>query len=127
MGFVWTLSFIGFKQTAMDNPMIDGRVDAMYRVVKGRISFENVIPTCIEVAGEIEQLTHLRGPQKLDLLQKVLRVALKDSDLAAEKKEDVLLFIDSILPVVMQAAILASKSPIGVHVQRACVSCWTKK
>ena len=105
---------------------VDARVDGIYRALKGRLDVNNLIPTCIEVAQEIEDLGELHGKEKLDLLQKVLRQAVKDSDKSAEEKEKILSVIDTVVPVVVQAAILASKHPIVAHVQTACVGCWAK-
>ena len=52
------------------NPMVlDAQVDGLYRLVKGRVNWDNLIPTCIEVARELENMTHLRGPERLDLLR----------------------------------------------------------
>lgn len=104
----------------------DPRVDAIYRLVKGRISLSSIVPTCIEVASEIEQLVGLKGGEKLSLLQDVLRLAISDSKLAKTEKEEVLHTVETIVPIVVQAAILASKSPILKHVQATCVGCWTK-
>lgn len=109
------------------NPMhpLDTRVDGLYRIVKGRISWDNLIPTCLEVAQELEQMDDIKGPERLDLLQKTLRFAVGDSDMEADKKEKVLFFINSVLPIAMQAAILASKSPVLRQVQATCCGCWT--
>ena len=101
--------------------LLDARIDGLYRVVKGRINWDNLIPTCIEVARELEGMTHLRGAERLELLQKTLRHALKESDKCAEEKEKILFFIDTVVPIAMQAAILASKSPI---VNKVATACW---
>jgi hypothetical protein len=106
---------------------MDTRVDGLYKLLKGRINFDNIVPTCIDVAGEIEAMGGLKGGEKLDLLQKVLRQALKDSQKSAEEKEKILFVIETVVPIAVQAAIMASKSPIVAHVQTACVGCWTKK
>lgn len=128
--FVWSTSFMRKKQTAMQaNPLhekeaaIDARVDGIYRVLKGRISLDNLIPSCIEVAQEIEGIHGLGGKEKLDTLQKVFRQALKDSDKSAEEKEQILHLIETVVPMIVQAAILASKHPIAVQVHAAVVSC----
>ena len=105
---------------------MDAQVDGIYRVVKGKINLDNIIPSCIEVAKEIENLAQLKGKQKLDLLQKVLRQALKECDKTVEKKEQILHIIETVVPVIMQAAVLASKNPIASQVQTACLSCWAK-
>ena len=132
--FVWSTSFMSMKQTAMQtNPLhekeaaLDAQVDGIYRALKGRISMDNLIPSCIEVAKEIENLGKIPGKEKLDLLQKVLRQALKDSDKSAEEKEKLSSVIDTVVPVVVQAAILASKSPIVGQVQEALVTCCVPK
>ena len=106
------------KEAAMD-----ARVDGLYKLLKGRIDFENIVPTCIEIAGEIEGLSGIKGSEKLELLQKVLRQALKDSTMSAEEKEKSLFTIDTVVPIAVQAAIMASKSPIVAHVQTAVASC----
>jgi biopolymer transport protein ExbB/TolQ len=132
--FVCSASFIEVKQTAMQsNPLhekeaaLDVQVDGIYRALKGRISLDNLIPSCIEVAKEIENLGQLKGKEKLDLLQKVLRQALKESNKSVEEKEQILHVIDTIVPMVVQAAILASKSPVVAHVQEAIVTCCVPK
>jgi hypothetical protein len=102
---------------------MDAQVDALYRTVKGRIDWDNLIPTCMELARELEGLTHLRGKERLDLLLKTLRFALKDSDKSAEEKEQILHTIDTVVPMAMQAATIASKVPI---VAQALSCCWKK-
>jgi hypothetical protein len=106
---------------------VDEQIDAIYTLVKGRINFENIVPTVIEVAKEIEAIGGLAGPKKLDLLQKVLKLAVKDSDMEVIKKEQTLHIIETVVPVIAQAAVLASKSPLIAQVQATCVGCWTKK
>lgn len=101
---------------------LDAQVDALYRTIKGRIDWDNLIPTCLELARELEGLTHLRGKERLDLLQKTLRFALKDSDKPAEEKERILRTIDTVVPIAMQAAVLASKVPIAFQLP----TCWKK-
>jgi hypothetical protein len=132
--FVWSTSFMSKKQTAMQtNPLhekeaaLDAQVDGIYRALKGRISLDNLIPSCIEVAKEIENLGNIPGKEKLDLLQKVLRQAVKDSDKSGEEKEKILQTIDSVVPMVVQAAILASKSPVAAQVQEVLVTCCVPK
>ena len=121
------------KQTAMQaNPLhekdaaMDAQVDGIYRVLKGKLNLDNLIPSCIEVAQEIENLGELKGKEKLALLQKVLRQAVKESEKSAEEKEQILHTIETVVPMAMEAAILASKHPVAAQVQAACVGCWTK-
>lgn len=132
--FVCSASFMTVKQTAMQtNPLheqeaaMDARVDGIYRALKGKISVDSLIPACLEIAQEVEGLTELKGKDKLDLLQKVLKQAVKDSGKSAEEKEQILHTIDTVVPIAMQAAILASKSPVVAHVQTACVACCVPK
>lgn len=110
----------------MQEAVLDAQVDGLYRLIKGRINWDNVVPTCIEVARELENMTNLRGPQRLELLQKTLKYALKESDASLDEKETYLFVIEKIVPVVMQAAILASKSPIIAQVTSCCGICWKK-
>lgn len=113
----------------VSNPLhdIDPRIDAVYRVIKGKINWNNVVPTCIEAAQEIEQFRDLKGKEKLDLLLQALKLALKESTMDARRKEEVYNTIETVVPIVVQAAILASKSPIVAQVvQATCVTCWKK-
>ena len=105
----------------------DARIDALYRVVKGKIDWDNLVPTLLEAARELEAIPALKGSEKLDLLQKTLKHALKESDKSAEEKEKILYYIDTVVPIATQAAVLASKSPVLAQVEAACVGCWTKK
>lgn len=126
--FVCSPSFVESEQTAMqENPLHsveDARIDGLYRLLKGRINLNSIIPTCIEVAGEIEQLSGLKGSEKLRLLQDVIRLAITDSQKPLTEKEQLLFLVDSVIPFAVQAAILASKSPIVKHIQAGCLSCW---
>ena len=99
---------------------MDPRIDGLYRLVKGRVDWNNLVPTCLELAQELEQMTDLKGPQRLELLQKTLRFALHESDLPKDKKETYSFVIMTVIPVVMQAAIAASKMPIVNKLQTKC-------
>ena len=99
---------------------MDPRIDGLYRLVKGRVDWNNLVPTCLELAQELEQMTDLKGPQRLELLQKTLRFALHESDLPKDKKETYSFVIMTVIPVVMQAAIAASKLPIVNNLQKKC-------
>jgi hypothetical protein len=105
------------------NPMheLDPNVNSLYSAFKGRINWDNLIPTCIDMARELEQMTHMKGPQRLELLQKTLRYAVQDSDMSDPQKEATIQIIDTVVPLAMQAAILASKIPIK-RIQSVC--CW---
>lgn len=105
---------------------LDARVDGLYRLVKGRIDWSNLVPTCLEVAKELEQATELRGAERLTVLQSTLKHALKEAELPNEEKEKVLYTIETVVPVAMQAAILASKSPVLSQIQATCCA-WVKK
>lgn len=102
--------------------MLDVRVDGLYRLVKGRINWDNLVPTVLEVARELQQFPGLKGPEKLDVLLKTLKFALKDSSLSAEEKEKVLYTIDTVVPLVVAAAKMASKFPIQRISWKKC--CW---
>ena len=106
----------------MNEIVLDARIDALYRVVKGRIQWDNLIPTCLELGQELEQMTELSGVERLQVLQKTLKFALKDSTLDKEKQEDAIHTIDTVVPIVMKAAILASKLPIH-RIPSGC-RCW---
>ena len=99
---------------------MDPRISGLYSIVKGRVEWSNLVPTCLELAQELEQMTELRGPERLELLQKTLRFALHDSDLPKDKKETYSFVIMTVVPVMMQAAIAASKSPIVNKLQKKC-------
>lgn len=109
----------------------DARMDAILRVVDGKINWDNIVPTLLEAAAELEAMPGLKGSEKLDLLKKALKHALKASDKSAEEKESILHTIDTVVPIVMQAAMMASKSPIVraavAQVEAVCIGCWTKK
>ncbi len=124
-----TFCVVSTNRTMQANPLRstdDPRIDAIYRAVKGRIDLASLVPTCLEIASEIEQLNQLKGAQKLALLQDVLRLAVRESKLDAEEKKDILTTVDVVVPILVQAAILASKSPILRQVHATCVGCWTK-
>jgi hypothetical protein len=121
-------------QMETTNPMFaeeDARIDAVARVLKGKVNWDNLVPSVLEAAKELEAMPGLKGAEKLDLLQKALKHVLKTSDKTAVEKEQILHTIDTVVPIVMQAATMASKNPIVgaavAQVEAVCVGCWTKK
>lgn len=98
----------------------DARIDGLYRLVKAKINWDNLVPTCLEIAKELEDVTHLTGKEKLEVLKDTLKFALKNSDKSNEEKETILHYIDNVVPIVMQAAILASKNPIASRIVSYC-------
>jgi hypothetical protein len=113
------------------NPMteeaaIDMRITVVYSAIKGDINWDNIVPTLLVAAEMLEMMTELSGPQKLDLLQKTLKHALKESKLSAVEKEQALHTIETVVPIVIQGAIMASKYPIGRAVAQAVRCCWMK-
>lgn len=105
----------------------DARIDAVYRVIKGNLNWDNLVPTLLEGAKELENFPSLKGSEKLDILQKALKHALKESDKSNEEKEKILYYIDTVVPVAVQAAVSASKNPLVTQVEAVCIGCWTKK
>lgn len=106
----------------------DPRTDAIFRVIQGHVNWENIVPTLMEAASEVEAMPGLKGREKLELLQEALRHAVKVSGKPAEEKEQLLHTIETVVPIVMQGIILASKTPImSAVVRQVCVGCWTKK
>ena len=110
----------------------DARIDAIYRVIKGNINWNNLVPTLMEAAAEVEAMPGLKGKEKLELLQKALKHALKESNNSAEEKEKILYYIDVVVPVAVQALVMASKNPLvkamANQVEAVCMGCcWTKK
>lgn len=129
------LSFATTEQSQMQtNPLHfeeDARIDAIYRVIKGNLNWDNLVPTLLEAAGELEAMPGLQGKEKLELLQKALKHALKESDKSAEEKERIVYTIDVVVPVAVQALVMASKNPmikaVANQVEAVCIGCWTKK
>lgn len=102
---------------------MDPRIDSVYKVIKGRINWDNLVPVCIEAAIEIQQFTELKGQQKLEILQHVLKQALRESNKTAIEKEQIIHYIDTVVPFVAQAAKLASRTPVVTY---AVKTCWKK-
>ena len=102
--------------------------DAVYNALKGKLDLNNLVGSTIQVAKEVEQIANLKGKEKLELLQSILRICIHDSDKSTEEEKEALYFtVDRVVPVIVEAAILASKSPILKQVQAVCCGCWTKK
>ena len=102
------------------------RTQSVFATVKNDIDWSNPIPACLRMAQVIENITTLKGPQKLKVLQDALKFGLSEAPVDAEKKKTVLEFIENTLPTVMQAAILASKQPIAAQALSACWTCLKK-
>lgn len=118
------------KQTAMQsNPLRkqdENNVFEVYRAVRDSIDLNAIIPSCLAIAKEVEGLKGLKGPEKLETLQRVMHHAVRCSLKSPEEKEAITRMIDTVVPFAIQAAILATKSPIVAQVQSTCIGCWTK-
>jgi hypothetical protein len=105
----------------------DARVDGIYRLIKGRVDWNNLVPTLLEAARELEKFPGLKGSEKLDILQKALKQVLKESDKSEDEKKKIVYYIDTVVPIAVQAAVSASKNPLVAQVEAVCIGCWTKK
>jgi hypothetical protein len=114
------------EQTAMQSNPLHATKDAVYNTLKGKMDLNNLVGSTIQIAKEIEQIANLKGKEKLELLQSILRICIHDSDKSPEEKEALYFTVDRVVPVIIEAAILASKSPIIKQVQAVCCGCWTK-
>ena len=112
------------------NPMMaqeEARIGAIYDAIQGGLNWKNLVPTVLTAARVLETMPGLTGPEKLALLQKVLKDILRDSSIPMLEKEDVLHYIDTIVPIAAQAIVLVFKNPFVQEVEAACIGCWTKK
>jgi hypothetical protein len=112
------------------NPLhAEPEVDRIYAIVRTQIRLDTLIPTCVTIAREVEHVQGLKGPEKLALLQGVLRRAVMESNLPNTDKEKHLFAIDKGVPIIAEAIIFASKHPVEVQaVVATCVGCcWKKK
>lgn len=110
----------------MQTSLLDARIDTIYRLLRGRIDWANLAPSLVEAAYALEQISDIRGSERLDILQRALKHALKEADMPAEEKERLLFVIDTIVPLMVQSAILASKTPIVSKALQAGCFCWKK-
>jgi hypothetical protein len=87
----------------------------------GLVFAQRIIPAALALAHQVEQMQGLPGPEKLQLVMTTLRYGVqKTTQLSAEDKQKLLGQIDFTIPLVIQAAILASKSPIMKKVTGCC-------
>jgi hypothetical protein len=106
---------------------VDEHVKKLYNIVKDRVDWNDLVPTCIELAKEIENIGGLKGPEKLALLQDTMCYAIMACDLPKDKKHIALVFVKTIVPNVMKAVMIASKSPVLAQVGATCFSCFGVK
>jgi hypothetical protein len=125
--FISSASFVVKEQTAMQSNPLHATKEMVYTALKGKLDLNNLVGTSIQVAKEVEQIANLKGKEKLELLQSILRICIHDSDKSPEEKEALYFTVDRVVPVIVEAAVLASKSPILVRqVKAVCCGCWTK-
>jgi hypothetical protein len=102
---------------------VDIYVRRLYKIIKDRTDFQDILPTVIELMHEIEKIEDIKGPEKLELLQDTLRYAVMSSDLDQDKKFATLFMIKTVIPLAARAAILGSKNPVVAQVQAEVTSC----
>jgi hypothetical protein len=110
--------------------ILDAQIDMVYSAIKGTLDWNNLVPTVLAAARTLESIPGLTGPARLELLQKTLRHALKETDLPVVKKEEILHTIDTVVPILTQGIVLASKTPIAGVIQEVeavlLTCCWKK-
>jgi hypothetical protein len=110
--------------------IVDAQIDMVYSAIKGTLDWNNLVPTVLAAAQTLETIPGLSGPARLELLQKTLRHALKETDLPVVKKEEILHTIDTVVPILTQGIVLASKTPIAGVIQEVeavlLTCCWKK-
>lgn len=87
-------------------------VEELYKVIGDKVDFENIVPMALTLCQRVEQIPNLTGKEKLELVMATLRYALRVAPIGIEQKRAVMEKLDTIVPLVIQAAILASKHPI---------------
>jgi hypothetical protein len=110
--------------------IVDAQIDIVYSAIKTKLDWDNLVPSVLAAAQTLETIPGLSGPARLDLLQKTLRHALKETDLPAVKKEELLHTIETVVPILTQGIVLASKMPIAKTLQEVeavlMTCCWKK-
>lgn len=92
---------------------VSPQIDDCYKLLKMKIDWKDLVTTVIAAAKEIEQMTHLNGEAKLALLHNTLLYALlMDESLPMARKMEIRDFLTNVMPIVVKAIILASKSPV---------------
>lgn len=102
--------------------MSEAHIHRLLVLFNSAVDWDNLVPSCLAIAQELENDSKLTGAEKLATLQEVLRVLLKKAEMPEDKKEDIARHIGMTVPIVMKAAMLASKAPI---VNQAVKTCWT--
>lgn len=93
-------------------------VQKLYLLIKDEIDWNNLIPVCLKLAQEIQQMTHLRGSEKMELLKAVLNYALDVSKVS--NKKEIQDKINVMVPIIVQTAKVASRFPIVVRTFSCC-------
>lgn len=95
-------------------------VEELYKVIRDTIDFDNIVPTVLTLCQRVEQIPDLTGNEKLKLVTLTLRYALGVAPIGIEQKRNIMKRIDTVVPLVVQAAILASKHPIAYKLFGCC-------
>lgn len=106
---------------------VDEHVKKLHNIIKDQVDWDDLVPTCIELAKEIEKIGGLKGPEKLALLQDTMCYAIMACDMPKEKKHVAVVFVKTVVPNVMKAVMIASKSPVLAQVEATCFSCFGAK
>lgn len=102
-------------------PNSGGVVHELYtKHVEGKVQWSQVVVFSVDLMRVIETEYPRKGGEKLQLLQSVLRYALSKTDLNEVKRDEILVMINYGIPILAQAACLASKSPVVAVVKKKC-------
>lgn len=91
-----------------------GLVQEASELLKGGHSFGDLIGLAGLLAGRVNTLTHLTGPQKKNLVVEVLEHAVRAS-VPSELREETLLFIQRTVPSVLDVAIEIGRGRIDLR------------
>lgn len=79
------------------------------RFSPANVDWKNPLPYALQVSAYLSTLKHLKGKEKLELLQSVLRKAISTAGISEQERLIAVRFVEDALPIAVDAALAVSK------------------
>lgn len=79
------------------------------RFSPANVDWKNPLPYALQVSAYLSTLKHLKGKEKLEILQAVLRKAIATAGISEEVRSVAVRFVEDGLPVAIDAALAVSR------------------
>jgi hypothetical protein len=96
------------------------------RFSPANVDWKNPLPYALQISAYLSTLKHLKGKEKLELLQSILKKGISIAGISEQERLIAVRFVEDVLPIVVDAALSVSRGEVlfdSATVERVAVGC----